>query len=935
MTEVPGMPSGVLDVAQDEAGFLWIASEQGLDRFDGREVIPWDRDRLSIRVEYVEAGPRGRILAGYPWHQLWEVDGNRVRIVTGANGEALDDVFHAVYSTEGRLWVTQHGRVRRRADDGRWETIDDPGLQERHALYLMPRAEGGVVVGTEPGGMYSIDAALDVGILADDLGGRVTRLAPIDDRRFAAAVRFGPRPGIWESSDGKVRQLALLDARHTGLVHRRGTIWASSDQGVLVIDPDGRTDLLGPESGFAGGGRLEVDAEESLWVTSERGLMQFPEPDVVLWTPVTGPIGRVRAVCQSDEGLWANTWAGPSRFDPERGHWEPVETGIYTFWDVGGCDSWQRVWLCGVRRAGRSDSSEVLLQRRAGRFFPYVEAPRRWSGAGYATDVVGRMWIAFDERLWIVDGPDSSPRAVAQIPDSSEVGVAVDRDGVVTLAFLDGRVCRGALPTGDDALQWDCEQVSDFGGLYEVAAPQPGVVWLGTELSGVVTRVADEWRVIVGADELGARRVTGLTPSPRGGIWIASEVGRVRARPSANGAEILERLTTWNGIPAWPFSRVDEQPDGTLWLSGLAGAVRVPASARDRLPSPPTVHITELRVDGVRRSVGEPIRVPHASRRIEVRAAATSYRDPAALRYEVRARPDLPWSRTTEPSFRFVELAAGDYRIEVRASLDGRNWSESPAEVAFTVSRPWYRQPWFALTGLLAVATAAYAVYRLRLAHLVGLERQRTAIAMDLHDEMGAGLGSIGLLADLAQEEELAPGERRQIAARVSVISRDLARTLADIVWSLRPVSATLRGLAQFLRQRAADLFASERTELRFKIPEPCPPIPLSLDARRAVQAIVSEALHNAAKHSGADRVVVSLEPSGAGWTVRVEDDGEGFDPDAGAGTGLGQESMRKRAATIGAHLTVNASPGSGCRVELKFRPNAGRRRHGEEAAKT
>jgi len=191
---------------------------------------------------------------------------------------------------------------------------------------------------------------------------------------------------------------------------------------------------------------------------------------------------------------------------------------------------------------------------------------------------------------------------------------------------------------------------------------------------------------------------------------------------------------------------------------------------------------------------------------------------------------------------------------------------------------------------------------------------------MNLHDELGAGLASIGLLTDLAAGDEMEPRESREVATRVGEISRGLSRSLSDIVWTLRPASVDLPGFAMFLRQRASDLLSAGDTAVEFDFPDPVPAIRVELAVRRQIHAIASEALHNAAKHARASKVRVGLERDGDAWILGIDDDGIGFDEERGR-DGLGLESMGKRADAIGASLSIRTEKKTGCRLELRFWP--------------
>jgi signal transduction histidine kinase len=240
-------------------------------------------------------------------------------------------------------------------------------------------------------------------------------------------------------------------------------------------------------------------------------------------------------------------------------------------------------------------------------------------------------------------------------------------------------------------------------------------------------------------------------------------------------------------------------------------------------------------------------------------------------------------------------------------------------------------QAWFLALSALLLAAGIYAVHRARVESLLRLERQRERIARDLHDEMGSALGSVGILAELASGDRLDESRRRAVFAQIAETVSELGSTLDDIVWSLAQGARKVDSLAAELASRGRRLFPDGTSAFRTEFPQTWPDVSLSPAVFRNVLRIAVEALHNAARHSGARSVNLALEPLGRRWRLRVEDDGNGLPADpAEAGTGLGLGGMRRRAEEIGAEITWESPPGGGTAVTLEFDPDAGRRRsHG------
>jgi signal transduction histidine kinase len=297
-----------------------------------------------------------------------------------------------------------------------------------------------------------------------------------------------------------------------------------------------------------------------------------------------------------------------------------------------------------------------------------------------------------------------------------------------------------------------------------------------------------------------------------------------------------------------------------------------------------------------------------------------------ALQFQYRLAAGEPWSPSSaNRSLILGGLAPGVYRIEIRALDPAGRPSPDTAIVSMRVLTPFYLRAWFIVTVSLSALALAMAAYRARIGRLVALERQRTRIAMDLHDEMGSRLGSIGLLADLAREDSLVQADRRQLLDQVAETAADMGSSLTDIVWSLRPGEITTAGLARHLIDHARRTFPGRQPSLDIRVPDDAVSVQMSLAARRNVFLIGLEALHNAARHSGATAVVLELRPHRRWWRLVVADDGRGIDVrrEGREAGGFGFETMTRRASEIGAALEMESRPGGGTSIRLHFDPRA------------
>lgn len=198
------------------------------------------------------------------------------------------------------------------------------------------------------------------------------------------------------------------------------------------------------------------------------------------------------------------------------------------------------------------------------------------------------------------------------------------------------------------------------------------------------------------------------------------------------------------------------------------------------------------------------------------------------------------------------------------------------------------------------------------------VERERSRIAQDLHDELGSSLTRISLLSGLVRADRDNPGQVELHASKLSQSADQTVRALEEIVWAIRPGSDTLQSLVEYITHFAGELFEGGQTRCRLNVPDELPSLPLPPDVRHNIFLIVKEALTNVLKHAGAGEVNMQIKVTPKNLEIIIADDGKGFDPGAAAsGQHNGLDNMRRRAAAVGGKLTLASSPATGTRMEL------------------
>ena len=413
-----------------------------------------------------------------------------------------------------------------------------------------------------------------------------------------------------------------------------------------------------------------------------------------------------------------------------------------------------------------------------------------------------------------------------------------------------------------------------------------------------------------------------LQKDANGNFWVGTNRGLLRFDPTASTGRQFRHYDARDGLRITEFNRRSRSVDaeGQLLLGGIGGVVRFdPARARKAAPAPiPRVTRALVWNRGGDRSVD-----PDADDLLSVAAddltvaldfAAPGFRRAGHVRFRYRLDGvDADWvDASGARSARYPRLAPGDYRFRLQAGNVEAGWRDADRDLLLRFQPAWHESWLFRVPALLALLLAGWALYRWRVARLLEMERLRTRIAADLHDEMGSELAAIGMSASMLGQRDQLPADDRRRLAGVAESAQKVADAMRDIVWYVNPEKDNITALGERLQILARRLFGEDGVTVHNGWRNDDAELPMA--TRRELHLICREALTNARRHANASHVELRLEREAEGLRVRIIDDGQGFDPSAAAdGNGLG--NMARRAAAIGASLAIDSQPGQGTQV--------------------
>ena len=266
----------------------------------------------------------------------------------------------------------------------------------------------------------------------------------------------------------------------------------------------------------------------------------------------------------------------------------------------------------------------------------------------------------------------------------------------------------------------------------------------------------------------------------------------------------------------------------------------------------------------------------------------------------------------------YTYLPGGRYIFKVRSvSKDGVP-SKHITTCIIYIKPPFWQTGWFYTLCILFAAGIIYAIYRIRIDRLLSMEKVRTRIARDLHDDMGSTLSTINILSTMAKSKVANdPVKTSDYISKISENSSTMMEAMSDIVWSINPQNDSLQKIVARMREFAAGVMEPKNIEYHFTIDEKIKSMKTGLEERRDLFLIFKEGINNLAKYAQCKNVQIEIKIFKKKLYLRIKDDGKGFDVTS-ADTGNGLNNMQKRAAAMKGKIRIESVPGKGTTLLLE-----------------
>jgi len=405
-------------------------------------------------------------------------------------------------------------------------------------------------------------------------------------------------------------------------------------------------------------------------------------------------------------------------------------------------------------------------------------------------------------------------------------------------------------------------------------------------------------------------------------IWASSPLGLDKISIK-NGVPVVENLTKQNSIYQSVFKVVIDK-NNTAWGTVSNGLIKVTPEKEHLTNYSPTLLVSMMKAGKDTIPLSDRASLSFKQSNLTFYFAATSFLDEKQVMYSYRLHggSNNQWSEPSNNStVSFIDLRPGDYDLEIKATFPAGKYSEKTIHYDFSIAAPWWQTWWFrsivslVIVALLVLGFRSY--YRRKLEKEMAMlekqqaiEKERTRIATDMHDDLGAGLSRIKFLSETIGIKKQQHEPIEEDVSKIREYSHEMIDKMGEIVWALNEKNDTLSDLLSYTRSYAMEYLSQNGIECKAKIPDNIPSIFVSGEFRRNIFLTVKEALHNVVKHSQATEVALNINANHH-LTIKLKDNGIGFNKNNARPFSNGLSNMELRIKEIGGKIEISNANGT------------------------
>lgn len=453
-------------------------------------------------------------------------------------------------------------------------------------------------------------------------------------------------------------------------------------------------------------------------------------------------------------------------------------------------------------------------------------------------------------------------------------------------------------------------------------------LWIGTSGKGlyVINVFTGSYHCFDQKNGFSTEVINGIVEENSRKLWISSNAGLIRLVYEKVGNSIkieeIQQFHPENGLQGKEFIPGSHYKDneGYIYFGGINGINYFKPENFTYKPEEIPVRINQVLIDNTPLEGDTSVvylrslQLSYQQNSLGLNFTAPNYLFADQFNYQYKLKGyDKQWIKSGSRKFTsYTNLPPGDYQFQVR--LDNVIHKYAPvSRLAIHVGTPFWRTWWFIFLSISVILLIIYSIYRYRLNRLVEMQRVKDRISADLHDDLGSRLTSINLLSAISQNQKIPVSK---VLKRIEKEVQASSEALDEIVWNIKLTDESVEEILAKMIRYAGETLENSNIEYRIIKNEDFGSVNLTMYKRRELFLLSKEILNNIVKHSKAKNVTIEVKKDEQKIVLVFTDDGRGFDPEQITHRN-GLVNLRKRIKSWNGDLKISSEKNKGTRIEI------------------
>ncbi len=953
-------------IAQDMQGLMWLATQQGLNRFDGYHFTYYNKgplgDHLLPAEDFAEEGMIMRDSG------IWYIANKRLFYLSILTNEVTPikvsppedqsfalDILQLHLGKRGNLWAVAESNEQqfllKVIDTTQIITIAQNQRSIRDFTHMGTDTTGHVFWTTidqgvqqfSPNGKLIWEAKVDTFIWYEnpmhftpffiDSQNRLFLFPKSKNEIWTLNLATGEKKAIKKNLDSPV---------YVALEDHRGHIWFATKKQLLELDAEQAwtdySEEINKPFDFTAINCLFEDQMQLLWVGTDNGILKLPikkqafvnflHIPKVEWGNTTrgffeNSAGEVFVMCErGEEGLhkldWQQGWAIP-RLTASSFKTKNFPFGFSNFFSFD--QERKGVWSANEQLVFLSEST-----------FELTHVPiQNGLLAGHSPNPIlaqqdGKLILGHSlQHLSLFDPEEGNYKkllpAGSPLSTDDQVKFLLETEGATWIGTKNsgliqidkqGQILQHYSTSSSPAISHNhilCLEEDD-----------DGMIWIGTFGGGMNQLNPEKGTIDIYTvkDNLADNNVVGILGYDKDYLWISTYNGlSCFHKPT----ETFQNFYQEDGLSHYEFnySSYFKDSQGRYYFGGMNGVTAFhPQDIIGQAPNPPlqltswsqfSQRAKQLETRDLRFFEADKLVIKPSMSYFQINWTLPNYLKPDKNQYYTLLEGlEGDWTYIgNQPSIRYNRLPVGEYTLHIKGADSRGNWSSSELSIPIQVKPYFYKTWWFLILCMLSVSLLIYSVFQYRWRQLLKMEHMRLRISSNLHDEVGSMLSGLAMQAEIMEMK--AKPEDKAGLQYLTDISRQAVAKMRDLVWSIDTRRAKVRDLLERMQEHAEEMLIPKEISFQFHSSHLPEEKLLPIDTRQQLQLIFREAITNIIKHTDSSQVVINLKNTPSSFIMSIQDNGsEAIRKWERPSSGLGIENMKMRAEKLGGTILITPS---------------------------